>query len=708
MRAAVDAWNGKFAVMLQQVAGGSDTVLAPLAEYGEYQIAYQVHPWVYACTRVIATNGASAQLQAYERKMFTQGSGGNKIEIKQAIPEHPMTQLLRHPNEAMALSRYDLLNLTLGYLELTGNAYWYLQRGKTGMAEQIIPLRPDRVTPVPDKNRFVEGYIYRVDGAQLGLKAADVVHVKYFNPYNDYLGQPTLGAARTTLNEDVLAQRYNSAFLRNGSRPGGAISYDQQLTEEDYKRTREQWEKAHRGADNAHRVAIFERGAKWEALGISQKDSDFIAGRKLNREMIAGVFGVPPVLINSYEHANYNTAKTQTQVFWRITMQPKLVLIAEALTSQRNKFMGQVQAATSSMDWFMDWDTSQVWAIMEELRDGVESTVKLVNNGLYNHNEARADFYNKPPVDGGEHYFRPSGQTLLEDVSPGPADAGDSEEEEEPDDDAGDDDKGRIVVTREGSVEQREDEWKATIVQTEVLEKAFAKLYRAILSDQQKTVIANLHAFDRDTGAKRVPRDELEVESILFRLEAATELTDDVSVPLYERIMAEGGARGASLARLGFNLDMDNPTAQAMLRDMRQKFSKSVSNTTWTSLKNDLIVGMKEGDGIVALAGRVGNVMGTRRVDSLQIARTEVIGAYNGGLVEVWNQSETVTGKGWLTAGDEHVRESHEDLDGEVRSLNGSFEVYEGAALRYPGDPAGAASEIINCRCSLTPAMEGF
>jgi hypothetical protein len=84
------------------------------------------------------------------------------------------------------------------------------------------------------------------------------------------------------------------------------------------------------------------------------------------------------------------------------------------------------------------------------------------------------------------------------------------------------------------------------------------------------------------------------------------------------------------------------------------------------------------------------------------IARTEVIGATNeGGMLEM--QSEDVEKKQWLTAGDEHVRDSHrEEGAGEPILLNATFPVTH---LHYPGDPNGAAGEVINCRCTLIPVQ---
>lgn len=53
--------------------------------------------------------------------------------------------------------------------------------------------------------------------------------------------------------------------------------------------------------------------------------------------------------------------------------------------------------------------------------------------------------------------------------------------------------------------------------------------------------------------------------------------------------------------------------------------------------------------------------------------------------------------KQWDAALDKRTRESHAAVDGEIRELDEKFS----NGLRFPGDPHGAAAEVINCRCAL-------
>ena len=60
----------------------------------------------------------------------------------------------------------------------------------------------------------------------------------------------------------------------------------------------------------------------------------------------------------------------------------------------------------------------------------------------------------------------------------------------------------------------------------------------------------------------------------------------------------------------------------------------------------------------------------------------------------------------WVTVGDEKVRESHIAADFLPAETDTGGWVVQGEFLRFPGDPAGSPSNIINCRCSIEPVIE--
>src|SRR5690606_34975330 len=87
--------------------------------------AYEHSPWVYVAVNRIAEAAALVPLRVYDT------CDGDRVEI----PQHPLVRLLDHPNPF--LSRFELIEQTLGLLELTGSAYWFLHPGRDGLPAEI-------------------------------------------------------------------------------------------------------------------------------------------------------------------------------------------------------------------------------------------------------------------------------------------------------------------------------------------------------------------------------------------------------------------------------------------------------------------------------------------------------------------------------------------------------------------------------------------
>ena len=185
---------------------------------------YQQSPWVYLAINRIAEAGALVPLRVLQQ----QGEAELEVEC------HPLEQLLDNPNPTM--SRFELFEQTIGMLELTGNAYWFLT-GKAGIPEEIWTLRPDRITIVPDPQNFIRGYIYEVDGQRIPLEAVEVVHFKRWHPSNDYYGLSPLEAARLAIRSDrSMAEWNDNTFGQDKGVPAGIVSLKKDTTDTDYER----------------------------------------------------------------------------------------------------------------------------------------------------------------------------------------------------------------------------------------------------------------------------------------------------------------------------------------------------------------------------------------------------------------------------------------------------------------------------------------
>lgn len=170
--------------------------------------------------------------------------------------------------------------------------------------------------------------------------------------------------------------------------------------------------------------------------------------------------------------------------------------------------------------------------------------------------------------------------------------------------------------------------------------------------------------------------------------------------PVIQTIVKDAGAEALDDLGLAIIFDVTEPAVANFLEKRAQRFAKEVNQTTWDNLKKSLGEGMDAGEGMNELADRVESVMGDRIASSKEvIARTETIGAYNGGTLEAWKQSDEVDGKEWLSELSDRTRDSHRDAHGQVVGIDDDFIVGSGHGPA-PGQ-IGLAEEDINCRCSM-------
>jgi SPP1 gp7 family putative phage head morphogenesis protein len=122
-------------------------------------------------------------------------------------------------------------------------------------------------------------------------------------------------------------------------------------------------------------------------------------------------------------------------------------------------------------------------------------------------------------------------------------------------------------------------------------------------------------------------------------------------------------------------------------------------------LKKGLSDLLEKGGGLMDQMKLVEDLMAERiRSSSEVIARTESIGALNGGTLEAWKQSEVVAGKEWIATLDDRVRDSHAEAHGQIVALDDDFEV-GGFSGPGPGN-IGQSEEDINCRCTVAAVVK--
>ena len=228
-----------------------------------------------------------------------------------------IAEILQRPNSNQ--SRSSFLENIVNYLMISGNAF--VHHNDNG---ELRCLRSDRIQIVPNKSRTaVDYYVYSVDSSKLNLKKEDILHLKLFNPLNDWYGFSPLQAAFRAIDQYNEMSNHNLAVMQNGGRPSGClvVKNAENLTEEQKIQLRSDIQSAYSGAKNAGKIMIMEGGLEWKEMGKSLKDLDFDSGKNTVAREIAQAFGVPPVLVGIQDSV-FMTYKEARLHFWEDTILP--------------------------------------------------------------------------------------------------------------------------------------------------------------------------------------------------------------------------------------------------------------------------------------------------------------------------------------------------------------------------------------------------
>lgn len=353
-------------------------------EYGEY---YATSVPVYAAIklRADALNRAPAVV-------YRTNSAGERTAVG---PAHPAQQLLDRVNRWY--SRADLWRATEIYLNLWGSVFWAIERDEEGRRE-IWPLRPDRLTIVPDKKKHIRGFVYNGRSGQVAYTPEEMVWFRYFNPLEEYAGLSPIAPARLAVDMGKDGLRFNRNFLRNSAQPDFVLLTDETMNDNEIEDFYRRWEARFRGPSQAHRPAVASFVRDIKTLGISHREMDFIQGLRWSLEEVSRAFGVPKPLLSDLERATFSNVNAAERFFWRNTMVPEMQFLAEQVTKKLFPLLGYG-------DLDMEFNLNSVEALGDDESAKVSRESQLLDRGVLTINEVRRS-RNLPDVPWGDEWAK--------------------------------------------------------------------------------------------------------------------------------------------------------------------------------------------------------------------------------------------------------------------------------------------------------------
>ncbi len=283
---------------------------------------YKKNVIVFRCVQLISRALASVEWQT---EQLLDKPNSNDIANK-------MLDLIKKPNSQMYKTSF--MEQAISHLLLSGNCYILAVKNESDVPTSLHLLRPDRINIIPGQRNLPLGYEYRHYNKKHVFEVdqtdghSDILHIKLFNPLDDWYGMSPVEVAMSSINQHNAIAQQNSSFLKNGGRPSGALMYKSSLDNQKREELKSNLRNLYEGGRNAGKILLLEGNFEWKEMGLSPKDLDFISGKELSSKEIALAFGVPSILIGQMSSATFSNYKEARYTFWEETLIPLLNIIS--------------------------------------------------------------------------------------------------------------------------------------------------------------------------------------------------------------------------------------------------------------------------------------------------------------------------------------------------------------------------------------------
>jgi HK97 family phage portal protein len=673
--------------------------------------------WAFAAVNAIASEVANIQWRLY------QINGDDHQEQE----DHALLRLLDGPNQHM--TGIELKYVTVSHLELTGNCYWLLDgvTNDTSPPRAIYPLNPGRVRVKLDKSSFpykISHYEFTIDGKILRFEPYQILHLKYPDPGDPYVGIGIPQTIPSWIDSDNYAMEYNRKFFQNGANIGLYIQSETNV-EGNIERIKRGFRDNYAGNENAHKIPVLPKGAKLEHTGLTQRDMDFEKLTTTTRDRILAAFRVSKTILGTAESdTNRATAETADYVFSKRTIKPKMLLITSAVNDGLVPRYGDDLYLT-----FLDPVPEDKAARTTEMQASVGSQPIMTAN------EARKNFLGLGPVKGGDQLMRPAAMEPIgttetpegEDQKPQLAKAmtaagwsakairiraggkgGPVREMRHALTEAfkkalDKDTRYEVKSFKDLTHAEYMEHWKRFADRSERAEADLKTIFQGINKRQRDEVIANL---PEATGVSKGLGE-------LFDLNEWIGITIDLATPVLAALSKDEATAALAMIGAGHQDILADESTRAALDRGIAKMARSYNETTLDQLKN--VLGEKlnqpNGSNLTELTNAVDGVysFADERRAGL-IAKTESFRAANWANKEAWKASGVVKTVKWYTAEDDHVCEYCQAQDGKEIDIDNNF--YDagdtiagadnGSTTADYGD-IGAPPLHPDCRCYIRP-----
>lgn len=279
--------------------------------------SYSASGTLYACVSLLANSTSQV-----DWKLYRTSTTGNDAD-RTPVLKHPALTVWNNPNQFM--TQNVLIEIMTQHLDLTGEAWCVFEyhpiiNWPTG----IWPVRPDRMNVVTSETQFIAGYTYSdPDGDKIPLTTKQVGTLMYPDPKDPTRGIGPVEPCMPDIAGGTYAALFNRNFFVNDASPGGVISFDHHLSDEEFDDFTKRWTETHKGVNKAHKIALIEN-ATYTPSSITQRDMQFTQLRQVSDDQVMRAFRIPRSVLGEVQNVNKANAQTGELTFAKWCLIPRL------------------------------------------------------------------------------------------------------------------------------------------------------------------------------------------------------------------------------------------------------------------------------------------------------------------------------------------------------------------------------------------------
>jgi HK97 family phage portal protein len=273
---------------------------------------------VFSCVDYIAKAASQATPRLYEIDPKT----GDKKPVK----DKKLAAWVNQPNPFWTWN--DLLEMTVQGILLSGGSYLTLEMVK-GAYETWYLGPPSKVNIVPDKSKYIKGYIY---DDKVTYKPEEVCYIKNPTLNNAYYGMPAVRPLLDTLLLEASAIDELATFYKGSNIISGVLKSELPLTPEQVEELREQFNSLYgQGGKYKRGTAILPAKMDYKPIQANPKDALLLDSMSISEQRVLRVFKLNALALGGEASSTTHPQELMRAVF-NTAVRPYLYKIEAQMT----------------------------------------------------------------------------------------------------------------------------------------------------------------------------------------------------------------------------------------------------------------------------------------------------------------------------------------------------------------------------------------